>query len=85
MHRSRSRQRTKRRTPGGREVLHYQKRRPKRTHCAAFGAPLAGSHRARATALARVSKTKKRPGRAYGGQLCHQCLNTRIKAAVRGT
>ncbi len=84
MHRSRSKRRLKIRTPGGQEVTHYLKRRPHKPRCNSCGTVLFGVTRKRATGLARESKTKKRPGRPYAGQICHRCIATRLKTAIRG-
>ena len=69
-HRTRSLRRKQVRTPGGRLVIHYKKRRPKIAHCATCKKPLKGIPRERPYIMHKLPKTKKRPERPYGGILC---------------
>lgn len=78
-YRSRTFRRVKVRTPGGRNVIHYKSRKPAKAQCASCGKPLAGVARLRPYKLRNTAKTKKRPQRPYGGQLCSKCMRTRIK------
>lgn len=84
MQRTRSKRRIRSKSPGKREITHFYKRKPQRARCASCGAFLSGVARKRATALTRISKTKKRPGRSHAGVYCHRCVNIRLKAAIRG-
>ncbi len=72
-----------RRTPGGRTVIHYEKRKPGPAKCAICGSPLNGVPRLIPVKLRRLAKTEKRPERPYGGHLCHRCLTRLLKEAIR--
>ncbi len=81
--RTRSRRRVYVRTPGGRTVVHYEKRRPGPARCGMCGRPLAGVPRLRPVELRKLPKTKKRPERMFGGVLCPDCLTKVLKRTVR--
>lgn len=84
MQRTRSKRKIRSKTPGKREITHLYKRKPQRTRCTSCGALLSGVSRKKATALARISKTKKRPARSHTGVYCHRCVSIRLKAVIRG-
>merc|ERR1712142_162076 len=69
------------RTPGGRLVYQYVKKRGKRAACANCKIELSGVVRARAFKLKSLPKRKKRVTRAYGGNLCHKCVRERVVRA----
>ncbi|MCE4614930.1 MAG: 50S ribosomal protein L34e [Desulfurococcales archaeon] len=71
------------RIPGGNNVTHYEKKKPKLAHCALCGRPLQGIPKLRVPDLRRLSKTKKRPGRIYGGYICHECLAELLRRKIR--
>ncbi|MBW2983703.1 50S ribosomal protein L34e [Candidatus Woesearchaeota archaeon] len=73
-HKSRSMRRVFRKTPGGKVVVHYRKKKPKLARCGSCGAVLKGVVRERPYKLRNMPKTKKRPTRPYGGVLCTKCL-----------
>jgi len=77
--RSRSLKRVKKKTPGGRHVIRYRKGSPSSPKCAECKKPLAGVPKKRASEVKKLSKSKKRPERAFGGYLCPRCLKIRIK------
>ena len=81
--RSRTFRRIKRKTPGGRTVLRYEKRKPKKAKCANCGAKLAGVPRERDFKMQNMAKTQKRPSRAYGGKLCTRCTRELLKQKAR--
>ncbi len=81
--RSRTLRRVKVRTPGGKTVVHYLPRKPKRPHCANCGTAMHGMKAVIPRALKSLAKTKKRPERPYGGQLCSKCMRRLIIAKVR--
>ncbi|MCD6488154.1 MAG: 50S ribosomal protein L34e [Desulfurococcales archaeon] len=83
--RTRSKRRVYRRTPGGRVVIHYRKRRPGPARCALCGRPLNGVPRLVPSMLRKLAKTEKRPERPFGGYLCPQCLRKQLKEAIRST
>ncbi len=81
--RSRSLRRVYRRTPGGRTVVHYERRKPNPARCARCGKPLNGVPRLRPSQLRKLPKTLRRPERPYGGVLCPKCLSELLKEAIR--
>jgi len=64
-------------TPGGRTVVHYKKKKPSKAKCGECGALLKGTLRERPYKMKNISKTKKRPERPYGGYLCSKCARKR--------
>ena len=80
--RSRSLRRIKVVTPGGRRVVHYERRRPGPARCARCGRPLNGVPRLRPSRLRKLSKTAKRPERPYGGVLCPSCLAELLRKSI---
>jgi len=82
MYRSRSLKRVVRRTPGGRVVIHYERRENTPMRCGRCGAVLSGvpiKDRERR----KLPKTAKRPERMFGGVLCPKCLREVLKDYVR--
>ncbi len=75
---SRTFRRVKVKTPGGRTVTHYRKRKPAKAKCASCKAPLKGVPRERPYKIKRLAKTKKRPERPFGGVLCSRCARKKI-------
>ena len=69
-------------TPGGKNKIHYRKRKPSKAKCGRCGAVLKGVPRERPFKMQNMPKTKKRPERPYGGVLCSRCMrDTIIKKA----
>lgn len=81
--RSRSLRRVKVRTPGGRLVIHYERRKPGPARCAICGAVLGGVPRERPSRLRKLAHTERRPERPYGGVICPRCLRRGLKDATR--
>ena len=71
------------RTPGGRTVTHYVKRKPSIAHCAICGAPLHGVPRERPVKMRNLPKSSKRPERPYGGYLCSSCMREVMKEKAK--
>ena len=82
-HKSRSLRRVKRKTPGGRTVTQFKKRKPNAAKCVDCGQPLKGVIRERPCKMHNSSKTKKRPERPYGGNLCSKCMRKKIIEKTR--
>ena len=80
--RSRSLRRVYRRSPSGRTIVLYERRKPGPARCARCGKPLPGVPRLRPSKLRGLSKTAKRPERPYGGVLCSTCLSELLRKAV---
>lgn len=81
--RSRTLRRVSRRTPGSRNALHHMKRKPSKAKCAKCGKALPGVPRERPYKMSRMAKSKKRPERPYGGNLCSACMRKEIIAKAR--
>ncbi|RBQ23236.1 50S ribosomal protein L34e [Candidatus Methanobinarius endosymbioticus] len=82
-YRSRSYKRINKNTPGGQNVLKYKKKKPSKHICAECGATLHGVPRGRSYEIGKLSKTKKRPNRPFGGYLCSKCARDHFKAEIR--
>ncbi|MEM0015582.1 MAG: 50S ribosomal protein L34e [Saccharolobus sp.] len=78
--RSRSLRKISVRLPGGRNVIHYEKKKNGKAKCALCKKPLHGT---RTNKLYKYSKVEKRPERPFGGYLCPKCLTQLIKASIR--
>ena len=77
--RSRSLRKLVKKTPGGRTVMRYGKRKHSRAKCGACGKSLPGVPMGRDSDIRKLPKTKKRPERAFGGNLCSPCSRREIK------
>ena len=65
-------------TPGGKKKVHYLKRKNSAAKCASCGKTLNGVPKKTTSEIRKLPKTKKRPERPYGGNLCHACLKEKI-------
>ncbi|MEA1993980.1 MAG: 50S ribosomal protein L34e [Euryarchaeota archaeon] len=83
MYRSRSLKRKSVKTPGKRAVVHFKKKKHSKRVCAECGAELHGVSRGTPNEIKKLSKSKKRPVRPYGGYLCSSCMRKLIKEKVR--
>ena len=81
--RSRTFRRLRLKTPGGRNILSFRKRKPSKAKCAECGKVLAGVPRARDHKIQNMAKTEKRPSRAYGGNLCSKCSRAILKEKAK--
>ena len=82
-YKSRTFRRLQVKTPGGRTVTHYKKRKPGKAHCAKCGSELKGVPRERPYKMKNMPRTKKRPERPYGGVLCSKCMREVMKEKAR--
>lgn len=80
---SRSKRRVFVRTPSGKVTLQYRKRKPSKAKCAECGRVLSAMPNVRAKRLKNIAKTKKRPSRPFGGNLCSICARKKIIERVR--
>ncbi len=78
---SKSIKRYKVKTPGGRTVIHFRKKKPSYSRCGKCGAKL---NRPKLTVkeLKKLPKTKKRPERPFP-ELCPKCMREYLKEKVR--
>ena len=81
--RSRSFRKMKKHLPGGVSIIHYLKRRPSNAKCSNCGSQLHGVARERPSILKKMSKSKKKPSRPYGGNLCTKCTREEMKNKAR--
>ncbi len=79
---SRTFRRIFRRTPGGRTVLRYERRKPSKAQCAGCGKELKAVPRLLDYKM-KGAKTKKRPQRPYGGFFCSKCARRKIIEGIR--
>jgi large subunit ribosomal protein L34e len=80
--RSRSLKRKKVRTPGKRLTTHYKSKKPGVAKCAICKKRLHGIPRLNQADMRKLAKTKKRPQRPYGGNLCSKCMRNLFKKSV---
>jgi large subunit ribosomal protein L34e len=73
MHKSRSLKRARVRTPGGRTVTRYKRKKTAPHKCALCKNELHGTPSNNPIALGKLKKSQKRPSRPFGGQLCSKC------------
>ncbi|MCD4666366.1 50S ribosomal protein L34e [archaeon] len=71
------------RTPGSKSKVAYKKRKPAKSKCSSCGETLKGVPRGRPYQLKKISKSKKRPERIYGGVLCSKCLKRKLIRGAR--
>ena len=70
-------------TPGGKTVVHFKKRKPSKARCGRCGKMLHGVMRERPHKMKNMGKSKKRPTRAFGGYYCGRCIREVIKERSR--
>lgn len=75
--------RVKKKLPGGAFIIHYLKRKPSPSRCAACGKKLHGVPRENPSMLKKLRRSDKTPSRPYGGNLCSRCMRVKIKNKVR--
>jgi len=81
--RSRSLRRLQVKVPGGATKRHYKERKPGKAKCSNCGGLLKGVPRERNLKMHKMPKTKKRPERPFGGNLCSKCTRSLIVEKVR--
>lgn len=81
--RSSSARKVYRRTPGGRTVIHYRRKKVDWAKCANCGSILNGVPRLRPSEMRKLSKSERRPNRPYGGYLCPRCLRREVIRRAR--
>ncbi len=73
----------KRRTPKGRTSVRYVKERPSKAVCARCAAGLGGVPRAVPNELRKMTRSKRRVSRKFGGVLCAKCVREVEKYKTR--
>ena len=69
--------------PGGATKLHYKERKPGNAKCSKCSGVLKAVPRERPLKMHKLPKTKKRPERPYGGNLCSKCMRDLIVEKAR--
>lgn len=82
-YKSRSYRRVFKKTPGGRNVVHYTRRKPAKARCPVTGDVLKGVPRERPVKMRNMAKTKKRPERPFGGVLSSKASRAVLKQKAR--
>jgi len=81
-YRSRTFRRVAKTTPGGKRVVHYERKHNAKPKCAECSAVLAGVPRGTPSQVRKLPKTQRRPDRPYGGKLCTKCMRKAIASTV---
>ena len=81
--RSRSFRRVHKVLPGGRNTIHYERKKPKAGTCSITGEVLKGVPRERPVKMQNMPKTHKRPERPFGGVLSSRGSRAVLKAKAR--
>ena len=79
---SKSKNKVFRKTPGTLLKVHLEKRNPKGQFCGISGAILNGIPKKTATEFNKLSKSKKRPNRKYGGTFSHKVVKDHLEKAI---
>ena len=66
------------RTPGSKNKIHYKRRKPSKAKCGKCGSLLKGVPRELPYKIRTTAKTKKRPQRPFGGNLCSLCTRKEL-------
>jgi len=77
--RTHSKSRIPKKTPKGRNVVHYVDKSPQIAKCAKCKGPILGLSRK----MKKAAKSQKNINRPYGGYLCSKCYN-RIESLLNG-
>ena len=80
--RSRAQARKKLKTPGGVNVTHYSRRKPKKSHCAICKKPITSIPRLRPAKMKKSKKSDRKAKRLESGRYCGNCLQTLIREKV---
>ncbi|MEM2954604.1 MAG: 50S ribosomal protein L34e [Candidatus Nanoarchaeia archaeon] len=71
--------RVARKTPGGRTVIHYEKKAPGKPKCAICKNYLHGVPRLRPKKMQKLNRTQRTVQRPFGAYLCSSCMRKIIK------
>ena len=69
--------------PGGKTVIHFDKKKPKSAKCGLCGKFLSGTIRELPYKVGKVAKSSRRPERPYGGNLCSSCSRRKLISTAR--
>jgi len=80
--RTNSLKKIKKRLPGGLYVIHYKKEEPSSAICAECKKHLHGVASGSFTDVKNAPRSKKKPTRLYGGNLCAACTKNKISQEI---
>lgn len=75
--------RKKVRTPGSRNVMHWKKRKTSAQTCSICGSVLHGINRMNTAELGKVSASRKKVSRKFGGSMCASCSREALRTRAR--
>ena len=81
-YKSKSKRKVFTKTPGTRLNVHLGKSNPKGHFCGKSGAILNGKPKKTAVKFNKLSKSKKRPNRKYGGTYSHSVVKDTLEKAI---
>ncbi|MDP4012783.1 MAG: 50S ribosomal protein L34e [Candidatus Nanoarchaeia archaeon] len=70
-------------TPGGRTIVQYKRKKSARAQCAQCQRYLAGVACGIPSRVKKLPKSSRRPERAFGGVYCSRCSRTKIVELAR--
>ena len=79
---SNSKRRVFKKSPGTRMNVHLEKSNPKGHYCGKSGAILNGIPKKTAIKFNKLSKSKKRPNRKYGGTFSHTVVKNTLEKRI---
>ncbi len=81
-HKSRTLRRVFVKSPGKKTKIQYRQRKPSKITCHECGKDLHGTPHLITSKFKNLSKSKKRPQRPFGGNLCSSCMRKRILHSI---
>ncbi len=82
--RSRSFRKVWKKLPGGRLKIAFSRRKPSKATCPVYQTPLSGVPRGNPSKIKKLSRSKRRPERPYGGVLSSRAMRELMIARARG-
>jgi large subunit ribosomal protein L34e len=83
MHKSRTLRQVFVKTPGGKTVKHFRRRKPSKTICGSCKTELKGVPKDIPSKVKAIPKSARRPERPYGGVLCSACTRKLLQQKAR--
>ena len=81
--RTRSQKRLRVKLSSGKNRIHYRAGNISPLLCTLCNQPLAGMPHQAQKEMRKLNRSQKRIWRPYGGRICHNCLKSALKQAVR--
>lgn len=83
MHKSKTLRQVFVKTPGGKTVKHYRRRKPSKAVCGSCKKELKGVPKNIPAKVRAMPKSARRPERPYGGNLCSACTRRLLQTKAR--